>query len=262
MENYIEINKHAWNTKLDSHLKSDFYDIESFKKGKSSLNEIELDLLGDIKDRKILHLQCHFGQDTLSLARMGADVTGVDLSDRAIKTANELSNELNVNARFIESDILKLSEVHSEKYDIVFASYGVLGWHPTAKKWFNEASKFVKPGGKLILVEFHPIIWIHDGAMENIVYSWFNDEEIVDESEGTYADKEAKIKYQEVGWNHSLEDIFMGAIESGFKINSYKEYNYSPYECFAGLEEFEKGKYFFKKHGKKIPMVYSLVLDK
>ena len=91
-ENYIEINKQSWNNRLESHLKSDFYNLEGFLNGKTSLNEIELDLLGDVQDKDILHLQCHFGQDTISLGRLGANVTGIDLSDKAIESAIELSN--------------------------------------------------------------------------------------------------------------------------------------------------------------------------
>ena len=93
-ENYIEINKASWNTKTEFHIKSDFYDMASFRNGKTSLNEIELELLGDIKGLKVLHLQCHFGQDTISLQKLGASVTGVDLSDKAINYAKEIAEEL------------------------------------------------------------------------------------------------------------------------------------------------------------------------
>lgn len=262
MKNYIEINKNAWNIKTDAHINSEFYDLEGFKKGNTSLNKIELDLLGDISGKKMLHLQCHFGQDSISMARMRAKVTGVDLSPNSIQKGEELARQLGEEVRFIESDVLKLSEKHSEKYDFVFASYGVLGWHPSASDWFAEAAKFIAEGGKLILVEFHPIIWIHDGKMENVVYSWFNEEAIVDESEGTYADRSAKINYQEVGWNHSFEDIIMGALKADLKVESFKEYNYSPYNVFADMEQVGEKMYRFKKFGTKLPLVYSLVLSK
>jgi len=100
-QNYIDINRQSWNNRVDSHYDSDFYDVKGFIEGKTSINNEEMVLLGDVNGKSILHLQCHFGQDTLSLARLGANVTGVDLSDKAIDRANELSNEIGVDARFI-----------------------------------------------------------------------------------------------------------------------------------------------------------------
>jgi len=99
--NYIEINKHSWNNRTDTHLNSDFYNLEGFLKGEASLNPIELEIFGDLKGKSILHLQCHFGQDTISLSRLGADVTGIDLSDKAIASAQKIAQETNSAAQFI-----------------------------------------------------------------------------------------------------------------------------------------------------------------
>ena len=126
MEDYIKINKQTWNNKTEVHIASDFYDNKSFLEGKSTLNSIELDLLGDLKDKKILHLQCHFGQDSLSLARMGAKVTGVDLSDKAIEKATEFNQLLHLDVKFICCDIYDLPTYLNEKFDIVFTSYGII----------------------------------------------------------------------------------------------------------------------------------------
>ncbi|MBX2939218.1 MAG: methyltransferase domain-containing protein, partial [Ferruginibacter sp.] len=133
MENevsYIHINRKAWNNKTLAHLQSSFYDMDGFRAGQSSLKSIELELLGDIQGKTLLHLQCHFGQDTLSLCRMGAQVTGVDLSDRAIDTARELAAEMQLDARFICCDVYDLLQQTVELYDIVFTSYGTIGWLP------------------------------------------------------------------------------------------------------------------------------------
>ncbi len=134
MEDYIKINKQTWNNKTEVHVASDFYDNDNFLKGKSTLNSIELNLLGDLKDKKILHLQCHFGQDSLSLSRMGAKVTGVDLSNKAIEKAEELNQLLNLNAKFICCNIYDLPNYLNEKFDIVFTSYGTIGWLPDLSK--------------------------------------------------------------------------------------------------------------------------------
>lgn len=125
---YIEINRHLWNKKTEIHYRSEFYDVASFIKGKDSLNEVEIDLLGDIKGKKILHLQCHFGMDSISLALHGAIVTGVDFSENAIEKAKQLNKRIGTKVTFLQSDVYKLPEILNEKFDIVFASYGVIGW--------------------------------------------------------------------------------------------------------------------------------------
>ena len=117
---YLEINKQLWNNKTEIHYKSDFYDVESFLKGKDSLNRIELDLLGDIREKKILHLQCHFGLDTISLSRHGAKATGVDLSDKAVAKANQLREILQTDTKFIQSDVYSLKNILHDKYEVVF----------------------------------------------------------------------------------------------------------------------------------------------
>ena len=157
---YLEINRKSWNNRVDVHLKSDFYDVEGFLKGESSLNDIELGLLGDIKGKSILHLQCHFGQDTISLGRLGANVTGVDLSDKAIDHAKILAGKANVNATFICCDIYDLPAHLNEQFDIIFTSYGVIGWLPDMNKWAQIISNYLKPNGKFVFVEFHPIVWM------------------------------------------------------------------------------------------------------
>ena len=134
-KNYTEINRNSWNTKTDFHMKSEFYDLNGFLKGKSSLNEIELNLLGEVKGKSILHLQCHFGQDSISLGRLGAHVTGVDFSDKAIDSAEKLSKNCEINTTFICCDIYDLPQYLNEQFDIVYTSYGTIGWLPDLDKW-------------------------------------------------------------------------------------------------------------------------------
>ena len=133
--NYIEINRQSWNNRIDTHLKSEFYDLEKFIKGKNSLNSIELELLGDLSGKTILHLQCHFGQDTISLSRLGAEVTGVDLSDKAVESAKQIAKQTKSNTTFICCDIYDLPNYLDKQFDIVFASYGTIGWLPDLKPW-------------------------------------------------------------------------------------------------------------------------------
>jgi len=133
--NYIEINKQSWNKKTDAHINSDFYDMPGFLNGNTSLNSIELELLGDITGKEILHLQCHFGQDTISLGRLGAHATGVDLSDNAIAQAKLLTEKTKADAKFICCDIYELPNYLDKQFDIVFTTYGTIGWLPDLNKW-------------------------------------------------------------------------------------------------------------------------------
>ena len=178
--NYIEINKQSWNKKTSTHLTSDFYDVEGFLNGNSSLNEIELELLGDVKGKSILHLQCHFGQDTISLGRLGARTTGIDLSDKAIESAIELAEKAGIEASFICCDIYDLPNHLNEQFDIVYTSYGTLGWLPDIDKWAKIVSRYLKPDGKFVFVEFHPVVWMFDDDFQEINYNYYNSEAIIE----------------------------------------------------------------------------------
>jgi ubiquinone/menaquinone biosynthesis C-methylase UbiE len=256
--NYIEINRQSWNNRIDTHLKSEFYDLEIFLKGKCSLNDIELSLLGDIKGKTILHLQCHFGQDTISLGRLGANVTGIDLSDKAIKSAKQIAKDISSNTKFICCDIYDLPNHLDETFDIVFTSYGTIGWLPDLDKWAKIISRFLKPNGQFVFVEFHPVVWMFDDNFDKIGYRYFNSGAIVETTSGTYADKTADLTVSDVCWNHGISEVLNSLIKNGLVIKSLDEFDYSPYNCFNKTVEFEPKKYRIEHLDNKIPMVYSI----
>jgi 2-polyprenyl-3-methyl-5-hydroxy-6-metoxy-1,4-benzoquinol methylase len=262
MDNYIEINKNSWNSRVDTHVSSEFYDMENFLNGKNSLKSIELDLLGDLKGKKVLHLQCHFGQDSISMARMGATVVGVDLSDKAIDKATEIAGAMNVNAKFLQCDIYDLKNHLDEQFDIVFTSYGTIGWLPDMNRWAEIVSHFLKPGGKFVFVEFHPVVWMFDDAFEKVSYNYFNAETIIENETGTYADRTAEIEQTYMMWNHDLGEVLTALMGNGLTLNQFKEFNYSPYNCFSGTEKIDEDQYIIKHLGQRIPMVYALTAEK
>lgn len=257
-KSYIQKNKKLWNQRTEVHVTSEFYDIPSFLKGKSSLKGIELDLLGDVKGKNILHLQCHFGQDTLSLARMGAKVTGADLSDKAIEKAKDLNKQLRLDATFICCDIYELPKHLNEKFDIVFTSYGTIGWLPDLDKWAAVISNHLKQGGRFIMADFHPVVWMFDDDFKNVAYNYFNSGPINEVEQGTYADRNANLQNEYVGWNHPTSEILTSLLNAGLTLQTFQEFNYSPYNCFRHTEEFEPGKFRIKHLENKIPMVYAL----
>jgi len=209
-EKFFAANKASWNKRTVIHKDSAFYDLDSFKKGKSSLNKIELEALGNVQGKRLLHLQCHFGMDTLSWAREGAIVTGVDLSDKAIKLAREINADLQLKAEFICSNVYDLADgnnyaianLNKTSFDIVFTSYGTIGWLPDLDKWAEIISLYLKPGGTFYIVDFHPALWMMDNDFKFIKYDYFNTAVIEEETVGTYTDREAPIKSIEYGWNH------------------------------------------------------------
>ncbi|PJJ59873.1 class I SAM-dependent methyltransferase [Hymenobacter chitinivorans] len=258
---YLDLNRALWNARTGPHLTSDFYGVEAFKAGKSSLNQIELDLLGDVAGRRILHLQCHFGQDSLSLARLGAQVTGVDLSDAAIAAARQLSAEIGVAAEFICCDIHELPQhlPADVRFDVVFTSYGVLGWLPDLPRWAALVSHYLRPGGRLVLAEFHPVVWMFDNDFTRLQYSYFNTGPIEETEVGTYADREAGIVHQSITWNHSLSEVIGSLLGQGLQLTSFREYDYSPYNCFAHTVAQPDGTFRIGPLGNQAPLVYSVV---
>ena len=257
-QNYLTINQASWNKRTETHVHSAFYDTDSFLRGKSSLNEIELNLLGDVKGLSILHLQCHFGQDSISLSKMGAEVVGVDFSDKAIEYARDFASQMQTNTRFVCCDIYELTEHLNEKFDIVFTSYGTIGWLPDLDKWAKVVSSFLKPNGRFVFVEFHPVVWMFDDDFEKVAYRYFNSGPIIENETGTYADKKADLNLSYVMWNHSLSEVFNALLKNGVEIKSLDEFDYSPYNCFSHVVESEPNKFRIKHLDDKIPMVYAI----
>jgi 2-polyprenyl-3-methyl-5-hydroxy-6-metoxy-1,4-benzoquinol methylase len=259
---YLEKNKAAWNAKTAVHIDSDFYDMPAFLRGETSLKPLELELLGDVSGKRILHLQCHFGQDTLSLSRMGAVTTGVDLSDAAIQKARELAEQLELRASFVNCDVYSLKEHLHEQFDMVFTSYGTIGWLPDLDKWADIVQHFLKPGGMFVMADFHPVVWMFDDHFREIAYSYFNTETIVEQTEGSYADRAAEIAYETVSWNHPTSEILQSLINAGLNLRQYREWDYSPYNCFRELREDAPGVFRIQHLDKKLPMVYGIVATK
>jgi SAM-dependent methyltransferase len=252
-----------WDDRVRVHTQSEMYDLDSFKKGRNSLTSIELDDIGDVNGKKILHLQCHFGQDSLSMARMGAEVTGVDFSGKAIDFAKKMNAELGLNVKFIQSDVYELKGNLNQKFDLVFTSFGVIGWLPDLTKWANIINHFLKPDGIFYLAEFHPFIWTLDHENDfRFHYPYFNISVIEESAKGTYADEEADLFHTNYSWNHSIADVLNPLIKHGFKLIQFNEYDYSPFNVFPDMFAFEENKFRIKKFGKNIPYVYSLLFEK
>ena len=261
-QKYFDVNKSTWNEKVKIHAKSEMYDLEAFKKGKSSLMPYELDALGNVSGKSLLHLQCHFGQDTLSWSRMGAKCVGVDLSDEGVRLAQELNNELNLDAEFVCCNVLDTSAHIKQQFDIVFTSYGVIGWLPDLKPWGKMIAERLKSGGTFFMAEFHPIVWMFDylESPPTMKYGYMQEEAIYEEYEGTYADESSKMVSKEYGWNHGLGEVISALTEAGLKIEYLKEHNESPYDVLPNLIKSDSGMYVTKD--KLYPLIFTLKATK
>ncbi|NNC84139.1 MAG: class I SAM-dependent methyltransferase [Flavobacteriales bacterium] len=257
---HLDINREGWNRRTAIHIDSDFYDMPSFLAGKTSLKEIELPLLGDLEGKTVLHLQCHFGQDSISLAKMGAQVTAVDLSPDAIAQAEVLAEQMGVHVEFICSDVLAQSLLDGRQFDMVFASYGTIPWLPDLKPWARLIHQRLKVSGRLVFVEFHPVLDLFDDDMEKMVYSYFNVSPIQSQI-SSYAQKDSEdIPY--VVWNHPFGEILSALLEQGLRIAHFQEYDFSPYPCFRGMIPAGEGRYVIERFGHNLPYCFSIVAEK
>jgi len=261
MNKYFEANKKNWNERVGIHKRSNFYDVEGFLKGRSTLDSLELEELGDVKGKKLLHLQCHFGMSTLSLARIGAEVTGADFSDKAIELAKELTKKTGLKAEFVCSNVLELDDHLKGEFDIVFASYGVFCWIPDLNRWFEIASHFLKPGGKLVILDGHPTNHLFEYSEEKkeieMIGPYFNTKAHRYIEDYTYTDGDNKmVNNVEYEWAHPFSEFVMSAINNGLRITSVKEYLYSSYEMFPNMKKINGGLWILE--GSDLPLTFSM----
>ncbi len=261
-KNAFETNRKTWDKKVAIHAASDFYDMEGFKNGASTLQAYELKALGDVSGKSLLHLQCHFGQDTLSWSRLGAKCTGIDFSEEGINLAKDLNKELKLDAKFVCCNVLEVSKHISEKFDIIFTSYGTIGWLPDLQPWAQIISERLKTGGFFYIVEFHPIVWMFDYTTNppKLEYGYHQKEAIYEEYKGTYAAPNSKMISKEYGWNHSVSEVLNSLIEVGLTIEFFNEQDGSPYNIFPNLLSNDEGLY--ELPNKLYPLIFEVKASK
>ena len=258
MVNYAKINKKWWNAITPIHSKSHLYNLSTFKKGKTSLQQLELQEVGSVKGKSMLHLMCHFGMDSISWAREGANVTGVDLSDESIKLAKKLSSDTDVPVEFICADIYELPNILHKKYDIIFMSYGVLLWLSDIEKWAEIITHFLKKGGVFYIAEIHPFTTILSYECK-LSYNYFDRGPYLDDSDGTYTNWNTNIKGITYEWSHTMGDILNALIKQGLQIKYVHEFPYTMYNQFPGLMKKNKqGQYVLKNTKVQIPLLFSI----
>jgi SAM-dependent methyltransferase len=270
----FELNRARWDEATRFHVRDNVYGVEDFKAGRCRLHRVEVDeLAGDIAGKRLLHLQCHFGLDTLSWARRGAIVTGVDFSPVAVEAARRLSEEAGIPAEFVCSDIYGLHEVldREASYDVVYTSYGVLNWLPDLAGWGRQIARYLTPGGIFYIVEAHPTALMFPipedleraGGFRPWI-SYFHDPAGMRWAPGPdYADPSAAHSLGCHEWHHSLGDIVNALIAAGLTIEWLHEFPFCAWEVMAGLEVVERFSsshmYFGRPPGETpLPLLFSI----
>ena len=230
MASYYDTNRQNWNERTPIHVRSRSYDLDGFRAGRNNITPIERAEVGDVSGKSLLHLQCHIGVDTLSWARLGARVTGVDFSEKAIAVARGLSDELGLPARFIHTNVYDLPEVLSDHFDIVFASYGVLCWLHDIPRWAQIAANCVTPGGCFYLAEFHPLVTsVCDNGVEGdtfrMTFPYFPQPDPVYYDPGpTYTDGDSVTDTGCYEWPYNLGHVVTALCDAGLRIEFLHEH--------------------------------------
>ena len=269
MDQYLAANRELWDTLTPIHLRAGSYDVEGFKQGKCSLKPLEIEEVGDVAGKTLLHLQCHFGLDTLSWARLGAIVTGADFSEKAIAAARALVAETGIAAEFICCDIYDLPSRLSKQFDVVFTSAGVLHWLPDKEAWGQVVGRFVKPGGIFYIREFHPFAYMFDDAPDaaepRVKLPYFKTPEPLRfEGGSTYAGPETFESRTSYEWPFALSDVLNSLINAGLTIEFVHEFPYTTNKSHAFLVREEGGSWGTWRHRQKpdLPLMFSIRASK
>ena len=264
MNEYMDVNQRFWDEAVNLHARSKFYDLETFKKTKNSLLQVELKELGEVKGKSMLHFQCHFGMDTLSWAKMGAKVTGVDFSKKAIDFANNLAKEMKITSTFVHSNVYDLPNVLNEKFDIVYMSYGVLCWLDDLKKLSKVITHFLKPNGIFYIIESHPFLDMLEEENGRLVirYPYFKDKPSKYVQDGTYATSERLENNVTYEWNHSISEIINSLIECGMKMEFFHEFPFLEFKYNSLFHQREDRYWELVDPTVKIPLMFSIKAEK
>ena len=267
MDKRLEQNRRNWNERVPVHMASSFYDVAGFKAGRITLHDIERREVGAVAGRSLLHLQCHFGLDTMSWARLGACATGVDFSEAAIAAARGLNAELGLSVRFVESNVYDLPGVLDERFDLVYSGVGVLCWLPDLDEWAQVVARFLKPGGAFYLFDTHPLLGVFepspaggdaaDIADLRVRYGYFRDPAgmYFEGGEPSYAGSQT-IESGAYEWAHGIAEILAAVGNAGLRLQFFHEFPVNCYQAFPGMELID-GWWRFAKHN-HLPQTFSL----
>ncbi|MCF6470662.1 class I SAM-dependent methyltransferase [Nonomuraea sp. MG754425] len=260
MNDYLRINQANWNARVPIHVASDFYDVAGFQAGRCSLRAFELEEVGDVAGRSLAHLQCHFGLDTLSWARLGAEVTGLDFSGAAVEQAGAIAADCGIPARFVAADVYDAPEALGGTYDIVYTGLGALVWLPDLDRWARTVAALLNPGGFLYLAEFHPFAdLLDDETGTRVVHDYFDRDPQVWTLPYTYTGGDVLEHQTSVEFRHGLGDIVTAIAAAGLRVEFLHEHDHTLFRRFDTMtDEEERGTYRMPAGQPRRPLMFSL----
>jgi SAM-dependent methyltransferase len=260
-EEWLALNRAMWDERVPIHVASDFYDVDSFLAGNSTLRRFEVEEVGDVDGRTLLHAQCHFGLDTLSWARRGARVTGLDFSEPAIEAARKIAADAGIEAEFVAADVYTAVEaLGGRRFDLVYTGLGALNWLPDIEGWARTMTSLVAPGGRFYLSEFHPFSGVFADEDLTVRYPYFHTEPFEWDEPGTYADPDATTEHnRSIEWNHGLGAVVSALLTAGLQIEFLHEHDHTLFARWPFLERSEGGVYRLPEGVPSLPLMYSLL---
>jgi SAM-dependent methyltransferase len=254
-------NRAMWDERVDLHVESDLYNVPGFLAGQCRLRDFEPGELGSVEGRTLLHLQCHFGLDTLSWARRGAIVTGIDFSEPAIEAARKIARHADIPATFEVCDVYETAATLDRTFDIVYTGLGALCWIPDLDAWAREIVRLLVPGGTFYMSEFHPFTDVFGEDDLVVTESYFDDgRPFRDETSGTYSDRSAKTSNNlSYSWTHPLSRVITALLKVGLTLDSFAEHEYTVFPRFSALSATPGTDIFrFPNDHPRLPMMYSI----
>jgi SAM-dependent methyltransferase len=267
MDDYRELNRASWDERVPAHAASPDYKVEQFAQDPEFLSQVvrfDLPRLGDISGLRGVHLQCHIGTDTVSLARLGARMSGLDFSGAAIAQAQSFADSLGHEIDFHETDVYDAVAVLGESsFDLVFTGIGALCWLPSIERWAATVAGLLKPGGRLFIREGHPMLWALDASPDGITlnYPYFETEApLVWDEGGTYVETEVKFSHNTTHeWNHGLGEIVTALMDVGFEMTGLVEHDSAPWEALPGKMRLDsEGEWRLTERPERLPATYTL----
>lgn len=271
MDQYARVNLDHWNSRVVHHVRS--YGLEQFRSDPLHLSHVirfDEPRLGSLEGLDVVHLQCHIGTDTLSLARLGArSVTGIDFSEPALDVARSLAAESGANVTFVESELYdSVAAVGSECFDLVYTGVGALCWLPDIRRWAETVASLLRPGGRLFIREGHPVLWSladprPDGLLV-IEFPYFETEGVRLVEEFSYVEHEEPLASPElIHFNHGLAEIITALTDARMHLTSLEEHDTSPWNPFGeAAEDVGGGEYRLREHPERLPLTYTLQAKK
>ena len=264
-----EVNRLNWDERAPAHAASPGYHVKRFVEDPEFLSyvvQFDIPRLGDISGLRGIHLQCHIGTDTVSLARLGARMTGLDFSPAALTEARRIAKLAGSDVDFVEAHVDEaVSVLGASSFDLVYTGIGALCWLPDIRRWARTVSDLLRPGGRLFIREGHPVLWSLDEQRDDqllvVTYPYFETlEPLAVEEEGTYVDTDVVFAHNTTHtWNHGLGEIIGALIEADMKLISFDEHRSVPWEAMPGhMSCDERGEWRMTIHPERIPLTYTL----